>query len=185
MRWRKLGPVELPQRRPGWMATHAALPFVEPLDRNLLKVWFSGRDAANRSHTGSCLVDLREPNRAREWSPAPLLSPGELGGFDDSGAMLSWIARRDARRFLYYIGWNLGVTVPFRNAIGLAILEADGGLRRPVPGPILDRSALEPHFVASCCVLPEPDGWRMWYLACSGWEPAEGKPRHRYHIRYA
>lgn len=185
MRWRKLGRVDLPQRRPAWMATHAALPFVEPVDRHLLKIWFSGRDAANRSHTGWCLVDLREPDRAREISPAPVLAPGELGGFDDSGAMLCWIARQGARRFLYYIGWNLGVTVPFRNAIGLAILEEGGEVRRAAPGPVLDRSAREPHFVASCCVLPDPQGWRMWYLACCGWQRVGGTPRHRYHIRYA
>jgi hypothetical protein len=185
MRWRKFGPVAMPLPRPDWMATHAAVPFIEPVDRNLLKVWFGGRDAANRSHTGWCMVDLREPNRAREVSPAPVLAPGALGGFDDSGAMPSWIARQGERRLLYYIGWNLGVTVPFRNAVGLAVAGADGVFRREYPGPILDRTASEPHFVASCSVVPDAGVWRMWYTACSRWEPAAGAPRHWYHIRYA
>lgn len=185
MRWRKLGPVQLPANRPGWMVSHAALPFAEPLDENTLRVWFSGRDAGNRSHTGWCVVDLRRPDRLVELAPEAVIAPGDLGTFDDSGAMLSWIARAGGRRLLYYIGWNLGVTVPFRNAIGLAIEEKSGAYRKYAPGPILDRTPAEPHFVASCCVLPDADLWRMWYLACTGWEARHPVPRHRYHIRYA
>jgi hypothetical protein len=167
------------------MKTHAAVPFAEPIDGNLIRVWFSGRDDRNRSHTGWCVVDLREPNRALELAPAPVISPGELGGFDDSGAMLTWIAQGGGRRFLYYIGWNLGVTVPFRNALGLVIANADDTYRRYAPGPIVDRTAHEPHFVGSCCVLPGETLWRMWYVACTGWESTGTRPKHRYHIRYA
>ncbi|MDP3009534.1 MAG: hypothetical protein Q8N30_10775 [Methylococcales bacterium] len=82
--------------------------------------------------------------------------------------------------------WNLGVTVPFRNSIGLAIGDANNHYVRYASGPILDRSMQEPHFCASCCVIPEGDISRMWYLSCTGWSKDEtGKPRHHYHIKYA
>lgn len=185
MRWRKLGHCVLPRPFPGWMHSHAAVPFAEVLDARHIRVWFSGRDIAGRSHTGWALIDLKMPNQAMEIVAEPILAPGNLGCFDDSGAMLSWIAGRGDERHLYYVGWNLGVTVPFRNSIGLAISHAGSSFKRFAQGPILDRSAAEPHFVASCCVLPGEDYWRMWYLACEGWDLVDDKPRHRYLIRYA
>jgi len=185
MRWRKLGPTLLPAQRPAWMGSHAAVPFAEPVEGSVVRVYFSARDAHNRSHTGWALVDLKEPGRALELSAEPVLAPGALGCFDDSGAMLTWIAREGERRLLYYIGWNLGVTVPFRNAIGLAISKGDGPFVRYAEGPIVDRTPKEPQFVASCCVIPDGALWRMWYLACVRWEATPQGPRHHYHIRYA
>src|SRR5262245_22256090 len=172
MRWRRLGPTPLPEKRPAWMHSHAAVPFAEHLAGDAFRVYFSARDDRGRSHTGWAVVDLREPQRVLELSPEPVLAPGALGCFDDSGAMLSWIARDGQKRLLYYVGWNLGVTVPFRNAIGLAVSEDGAAFRRYAPGPLLDRTAFEPHFVASCCVLRDGPLWKMWYLACVDWQLA-------------
>ena len=88
---------------------------------------------------------------------------------------------------LYYIGWNTGGAVPFRNAIGVAV-SSDGGatFAKHSAGPILDRSVHDPCFVASHCVLPEGGGYRMWYLSCVAWDPQPGgELRHRYHIKVA
>ncbi|VVE84728.1 glycoside hydrolase family protein [Pandoraea sputorum] len=184
-RWRKLGRVFVPDGTVEWMASHAAVPFAEPLPDGNVRVYFSSRDTANRSHTGFFDFDPERPQQILGLSRSPVLSPGELGEFDDSGAMASWIAHSQGQRFLYYIGWNLGVTVPFRNSIGLAMSGESGTFNRRFSGPILDRSAHEPHFVASCCVIPGDDVWRMWYLSCTAWHMREGRPEHRYHIKYA
>ena len=41
------------------------------------------------------------------------LYPGKMGEFDDSGVMPSSVVRINTNKiYLYYIGWNLGVTVP-------------------------------------------------------------------------
>ena len=121
-------------------------------------------------------------------SQSPIIIPGELGEFDDSGAMATWLADAgNGTRFLYYIGWNLGVTVPFRNSIGLAISENHQKFEKYARGPIVDRTASEPHFCASCCVIPSAHNnpWKMWYLSCTKWDFHNGKPRHHYHIKYA
>jgi hypothetical protein len=185
MRWAKLGRIFCPNGERDWMASHAAVPFAVPLEGSLVRIYFSTRDDANRSNIGWLVIDLSRPTAVLDLSTEPVLSPGRLGTFDDSGTMLSWITSVDGRENLYYIGWNLGVTVPFRNSIGLAISDGRGGFRRAFEGPILDRSATEPHFTASACVLREDTLWRIWYLSCLGWEMVEGRPRHYYHIKYA
>lgn len=185
IRWRKLGLIFCPSGETPWMQTHAAVPIAEYVGDDLYKIYFSSRDEFNRSFTGYAVVDIVRPNQIIELSTKPVLAPGGLGEFDDSGAMATWLTSYHEEKFLYYIGWNLGVTVPFRNSIGLSISSQSEGFVRYANGPIMDRSMLEPHFCASCCVFPGEDFWRMWYLSCTGWRMREGKPVHNYHIKYA
>jgi predicted GH43/DUF377 family glycosyl hydrolase len=187
MKWNKRGRILIEGGEHPSMVTHAAVPIAEPAAGGLWRVYFSSRDREQRSHTGCALVDLfGDVPRVVSVGPSPILSPGRLGAFDDSGAMGSWIVRSEERTYLYYIGWNRGITVPFRNAIGLAVSE-DGGRSfvRYSEGPILDRDTYDPFFTASSCVLIEGALWRMWYLSCVGWEFKDAKPQHRYQIKYA
>ncbi len=167
------------------MQSHAAVPIAESLDEKLIKIYFSSRDKFNRSHTGCAVINIDHPNQILGLSIKPILAPGGLGEFDDSGAMATWLTIHNGQKSLYYIGWNLGVTVPFHNAIGLSINTLGDEFVRYSNGPIVDRSMHEPHFCASCCVLPGEEFWRMWYLSCTGWRMREGKPEHKYHIKYA
>lgn len=185
MKWQKLGLVFCPSGETPWMHSHAAVPIAESLGDDLFKIYFSSRDEFNRSYTGYAVIDIVRPNQIIELSTKPVLVPGGLGEFDDSGAMATWLTSYQGKKFLYYIGWNLGVTVPFRNSIGLSISTQNDEFVRYANGPIVDRSMHEPHFCASCCVFPGEDIWRMWYLSCTGWRLSEGKPVHRYHIKYA
>jgi len=183
--WDKMGLIFCPSGETLWMHSHAAVPIAESLEGDLFKIYFSSRDKSNRSHTGYVVIDIERPNQIIDLSTNPVLSPGALGEFDDSGAMATWLTSHMGKRYLYYIGWNLGVTVPFRNAIGLYTSNGDGQFTRYASGPIIDRSIREPHFSASCCVLPDERLWHMWYLSCIGWRMLDGKPEHRYHIKYA
>jgi len=186
MRWRKLGRIYAPVELGDWAVSHAALPIPLRLDTHRWRIYFSARDRRNRSHTGCFEIDLRRPATVLRQGAQPVLRPGGLGTFDEAGAMGSWILAYEDRLLLYYIGWNLGVTVPFRNAIGLAE-SRDGGdsFAKIGPGPLLDRSLEDPFFTASPCVLVEEGRWRLWYLSCVGWEPRPEGPLHRYLIKHA
>lgn len=185
MKWTKLGRIFCPAGDSDWMHSHATVPVAEHLQGSEFRIYFGSRDHYNRSYTGWVDVDLENPGKVLDFSRTPTLAPGELGCFDDSGAMPTWLAHWQGTRYLYYIGWNLGVTVPFRNSIGLAVSQDGETFARYAQGPIMDRTALEPHFCASCCVLPGTDVWRMWYLSCVQWSTSNGHAQHHYHIKYA
>ena len=186
MKWRKLGRIHEPVAVGNWAASHASLPIPLCLDSHRWRIYFSPRDARNRSHIGFFEIDLRSPQRTLRVADRPVIGPGGLGTFDEDGAMGSWVVREDGRLLLYYIGWNRATSVPFRNAIGLAE-SRDGGesFARISSGPIVDRGMHDPFFVASPCVLREPNRWRMWYLSGVVWEASADGPRHGYHIKYA
>ncbi len=120
MSWERLGRIFVPDGRTSWMHSHAANPFALPLDDDLVRIYFSSRDEENRSSIGWLDYSMRDRAIAR-ISERPVLAPGERGLFDDSGVSLGWIVASGERLLLYYAGWNLGVTIPFRNSIGLAV----------------------------------------------------------------
>lgn len=113
-----------PLCKDGWASSHAAVPFVA--DRgDKLDLFFSSRDEGGRSHTVRMGFDLSSGRAELGRKCEPVLSPGPLGGFDDSGAMGACLVSHQGREYLYYIGWSLGVTVPFTTYIGLAIKEEE------------------------------------------------------------
>ena len=184
MDWHKRGRIFEPAGQASWIGTHAALPVVEPTARGGHRVYFSSRDPSGRSHIGYAELALDEPIGLVNVSAAPVLSPGNLGTFDDAGVTTSCLVQHGGRKFLYYTGWALGVSVPFYLNVGLAISEGEGAFHRQSPAPMLDRCQVDPYLTASPWVLLEESRWRMWYVSGSAWDMIEGRARHKYHIKY-
>lgn len=169
-----------PEENFSWLHSHAALPVIDGR-----RVYFSGRDKQGRAQVGffETSPNFDKVNRVSEQ---PVLPFGPLGAFDDAGVTTSWLVNHDGKKYQYYSGWSLGVSVPFYFLVGLAISE-DGGetYQRVSPSPILERNEIDPYLTASPCVLIEGGTWRMWYVSGTSWEMKGGKPQHRYHIKYA
>lgn len=184
-RWIKKGLVFSPRPTGDWLRSHAALPVADE-SGDAWRVYFSGRDSQGRAQVGYFEIDLDDIGTIARVSEEPVIGLGPLGAFDDSGVTTSWIVNHDQKKYHYFSGWSLGVTVPFYFYIGLAVSE-DGGqtYQRISPAPILDRNTVDPYLTASPCVLHEPGIWRMWYVSGTGWEIKDSRPRHRYHIKYA
>lgn len=184
MKWRKLGLIIQPTGKHDWMVSHAMLPVAQWRHDDTYRIYFSGRDAQNRSLIGYAEIDLNDPVRVLTFSDKPVLSLGGLGCFDDNGVTPSWIVEHDGRKYLYYIGWNKGSTVRMHLAAGLAV-SADGGesFERVFRVPILDRTHQEPYTLNTApSVLRENDRWRMWYVSGVEWIHRD---LPRYNIKYA
>jgi predicted GH43/DUF377 family glycosyl hydrolase len=133
------------------------------------RIYFSSRDASNRSSVGWIEIDMRQPTKVLAKATAPVLSPGPRGAFDDSGVTVSCIVREGDSIWLYYLGWNLGVTVPFRNSIGLAVSRDGIAFERVSPAPVLDRNPVDPYSISYPFVVQQQNEWRMWYGSNLNW----------------
>lgn len=185
MKWIKKGLIFKPDNNYDWMVSHAQVPIVDKIDDDVLRVYFGTRDKHNRTVTTYIEIEADNPKNVLYVHDKPVLGLGVLGCFDDCGAMPSWIVNREGVKYLYYTGWNVSTTVPYRNSIGLATSENGQTFTRLYDGPIMDRTCSEPHFCAIPCVMVENRIWRMWYLSCVKWEIYRGKPEPYYHIKYA
>lgn len=181
--WRPLG-VVVPAPLPlAWSHSHAALPVVDAVQEGL-RLYCSTRDNRGRSQIASGWLSL--DNGTVDFDPEPSVAIGPLGGFDDSGVTSSCVVRHDGRILQYYTGWSLGVTVPFYLAIGCAVSDDEGRtFTKFSPAPILGRNTVDPLLCASPSVLVDNGLWRMWYVSATEWRLEDGKPQHRYLVKYA
>ncbi|MFA6208466.1 MAG: hypothetical protein WCT03_10300 [Candidatus Obscuribacterales bacterium] len=184
-RWEKLGLLFQAEKQRPWLHLYAANPIGEVISNEVVRVYFSPRDASNRSCVATVDFTLADKFLQSELSSQPILVHGDRGYFDDSGCSLGCIVEvGDGRRFLYYVGWNLGKTAPWRNAIGLCISDKpDQPFVKYSNAPILHLDTIDPINLSYPWVLKEGDVWRMWYGSHTKWGPAGQEFEHV--IKYA
>ncbi len=183
MKWRKIKHLFSASGQYEWMESHAANPFVEVLPDGKWLVYFSSRNKFNQSHISAIVLSPENNFTVECISPRPLLSPGEPGLFDDSGTSMGYILKSDNKKYLYYMGWNLRVTVPWLNTIGLAISENNGNDGYPEfykysPVPIMDRSIEDPYSISYPSVMVEKDTYKMWYGSNLSWGKDKRDMKH-------
>jgi hypothetical protein len=186
MSWRKLGQVfHLEEQKIRWIKSHAMIPTPLLLD-DRIRVYFTGRDEQGHSRISFVDLDRQDPARILYVHDRPLLEVGKLGTFDDSGTLCTCAVQTENEVYLYYTAYNIRVTVPYSNSIGVA-LSRDGGVmfERMFEGPIVDRNMNEPYFTISPWVLREEGLWHMWYASGTGWIKVNDVPESLYVIKYA
>jgi len=187
--WIKKGVVFQNEGQRPWMASHACVPTALELGEGRFRIYFAPRDAAGRSIPSYFDLQIDEAGGAARVvaiGERPIMELGALGTFDYAGIMPCSVVRDRGLIWLYYVGWNPSVSVPYRNAIGVAVREDGVSFRRLFPGAVVDRNRAEPYFTASPCVMRDGAVWRMWYASSTGFlrTPA-GKVEPLYVIKYA
>jgi len=187
MKWKKLGLVFRADGRADWMQSHAANPVAEHLNGDCFRVYFGCRDRSNQSSIGWVDVEITDDPKIEGIAERALVSPGEPGTFDDSGASVGCLVPVGSKRLLYYLGWNLGVTVPWRNAIGLAVSDTAGAeFLKASRAPIMDRSDVDPFTLSYPWVLRDLGLFRMWYGSHRCWGTGALESHDMHHvIKYA
>lgn len=170
MLWGKIGHVFVSSGQQDWMRTHASNPTADHLGNGIFRIYFSTRNSSNQSSVTWIEIDIRHPLRVTRIATKASLLPGKIGTFDDSGCSIGSLVTDGQRKMIYYMGWNLCVTVPWRNSIGLAYSEDQGEtFVRTAAAPIVDRSPVDPYSLSYPFVLKEGGQWHMWYGSHLRW----------------
>ena len=169
--WRPLGRVWKPVRLADWGVSHAAYPTALPLPNGSVRVYFSTRDTAGRSHLASLDVALDGDKFEVLGTPSgPLLCPGPRGSFDADGVTVTSLVRRGDTILAYYLGWTVGKSVPFTNTIGLAVADQDAPtFSRRFNVPVVGRSEDNPLTLGYPWVMEVEEGYRMWFGSHLSW----------------
>jgi predicted GH43/DUF377 family glycosyl hydrolase len=184
MQWSKLGRIFVPDGDLPWARSYAANPVAERIESDLYRIYFSTRDNHNRSSIGFVEIDIKNPSKVLRFSDAPVLTPGKLTMFDDSGASIGCIVHVGTKRYLYYMGWHLTTTVPWQNTIGLAVSETlAGSFVRYSPFPVAALNDVDPYTISYPWVAIEDGKFRMWYGSNVAWGARKADMRHV--IKYA
>lgn len=185
MKWVKQGCIFEPRGMFGWMQTHAQIPTVLVME-DRLRVYFATRPRNDLTLTTFVDLDRREPKEVLYVHEKPILELGRAGMFDNHGIMPNYVRRVGGKVFLYYVGWYRGSSIPYHNAIGLAISEDEGvTFTKLFEGPILDRTPLEPYSMGSIYIVEEQGVLHMFYTYVFDWLLINNKLEPIYHIRHA
>lgn len=184
--WQKKGLIFNTDHNYEWMVSHACVPTALVLPDKRIRIYFAPRNANGQSIPTFIEVNADNPSELLYVHDKPVMTLGKLGTFDDGGIMPCSVVEHRELLYLYYVGWNPGVSVAYRNSIGLAV-SRDGGLsfNRLFDGPIIDRNMNEPYFTASPFVLKEKEQWHIWYASSTGFIKVNDKPEPLYVIKYA
>jgi len=183
IKWKKLGLIIKPQINLEWSITHAMIPTPQEIGNGVFRIFFSGRNSSNQSHIGWAELDLNDLGKAIQYSNKPVLSPGDLGCFDDNGVTPSCICDLGNNQLgLYYIGWNPGSTVRMHLFGGLAIRNKLGVFERWSRAPIIERSITDPFLNTAPWVVKTKNEYRMYYVSGTEWRH---KDLPRYNIKLA
>jgi len=186
MTWQKIGQLFSADKNFDWMHSHAANPVPYILDANneLVRVFFTCRTARNISHIGYVDVDFKNNFKIINISSHPVVAPGSLGMFDDSGAAMGYLIEKDTQFYIFYLGWNLKVTVPWLNTIGLVKANTiDGKFEKLSMAPIMDRSNEDPFSISYPSILLDEGIYKMWYGSNLSWGNDQSEMQHV--IKYA
>ena len=183
-KWEKKGLIFEPNRTLYWSKTHCMIPTPYLLDDGLVKLFYSGRDDKNRSHIGYLIIDLEKNCNVIHQCTEPILSPGDLGCFDDNGVTPSCVLNLNKNEIaLYYIGWNPGSTVRMHLYGGLAISRDKGEtFKRWSKAPILERNKYDPYLNTAPWVVKTNNEFRIYYVSGVEWVH---KDKPRYNIKTA
>lgn len=178
--WKKLGLVYNKKN-------YNAVPIVHFLEEDIVRIYATSRNENNKSFPFFIEYNLKTKTILKEKNiDIPL---GKIGTFDEDGIMPACVFSPKGKEdeiWMYYAGWNLAKSVPFRNSLGLAISKDKGiTFTKYAEAPLLDRSLYDKCFVSHNCIFQENDFYRTYYISCDKWEERNGVISHSYNIKYA
>lgn len=186
MKWRKLGRIYVPDGSLSWARSYAHLPTVDIINDEIIRVYFASLDENKYGRIGFVDLDINDPGKVLYIAPKPVLDIGELGTFDDCGAVPSCIITHDNSKYLYYIGFQRAERVPYMLFTGLAIEnENEKKFKKYSQVPILDRTDDEPFSRSAPYIIQEDGIFKMWYWTCLKWTPTEKGVHYNNVIKYA
>jgi len=187
MKWIKKGLIFSFDKKNKWNEKgYTSIPTIYKVNNKVLRIYYTARDYKNRTNISYIEVEANNPTNILYKHDKSILQYGKLGMFDDSGAMVSYVADVGNEVWMFYIGWNVRNTIAYHNSIGLAISK-DGGVsfEKFSEGPLFDRTYKEPYFNAAPYILREKGIWKMWYSSNTDWVEYNEKSEPFYHIKYA
>jgi len=185
MEWHSLGLI-FDTKKCKWINSHAWVPTVYKIKKDLFRVFFAGRDKYNHSNIGAFTISLEAPYNIISISKRPILKKGRLGCFDDCASIPSHVIKLGKKYFMYYVGWTQGKSVPYISSLGLATSNnLLSQFKRASEAPIFGRTKDDPIFVASCFVEKSKKKFNMWYTSNKYWAKNNNIITPKYYLRLA
>lgn len=178
--WEKMGLLYVPalKSRHPKLKSHAANPLPVHIGGDVFRVYFSGRDAQNRSSIGAVDVDI-VTREVQQEIDTPLLEHGRKGTFSADGISIGNLYETNEGRRILYMGWQNPEDEHWRGDIGSINVHDDMSLSNTSVHPVMSVDAKDPISLSYPWVERYALGdYRMWYGSTVSWDAGNGEMLH-------
>ena len=180
MKWRKLGLLYCPSEigRHPKLLSHAANPLPVLIDGDVYRIFFSGRDADNRSSVGAVDVDIIKREVIQEHRQ-PFFENGPEGGFYADGVSIGNCYEVDGKRYMLFMGWQTPQGGHWRGDIGRLVLKPNLALELDSDVPFMSSDEVDPISLSYPWLIENKGGgFSMWYGSTTAWDAGNGEMLH-------
>ncbi len=178
--WQKLGLLYCPSEtnQHPKLLSHAANPLPVHLHEDIYRIYFSGRDANNRSSVGAVDIDIVSLKIIQEHHQ-PFFEHGPEGSFYADGVSIGNCYHVDGVQYMLFMGWQNPKDGHWRGDIGRLIVQPDLSLLLESEVPFISTNAIDPISLSYPWVQKaENGGYHMWYGSTTTWDAGNGEMLH-------
>lgn len=177
MKWKKLGRVFLPNSQHPKLRSHAANPLALPLEGDIFRVFYSGRDEQNRSSIGFVDIDIHRQEVVYSH-PEPIFLHGSPGSFFSHGVSVGNAYTCNGNQYILFMGWQNYKGAHWRGDIGRLALLSKKDLELTPNYPFLESDASDPISLSYPWVIFDQGIYKMWYGSTVCWDSGNGEMIH-------
>jgi len=179
--WEKLGrlydPTAVKNRSPA-LLTHAANALAVHLEGDVFRVFYSGRDALQRSSVGAVDIDIVERTIVADHHE-PFFEAGPPGTFYADGVSIGNCYEAGGRQYILFMGWRAPADKHWYGEMGRLILTEDKNLELDSSTPFMGLDSIDPISLSYPWVIGSDEtGFNMWYGSTHAWDGGNGEMVH-------
>jgi hypothetical protein len=178
--WKKLGRLYCPSEtgRHPKLLSHAANPLPVLMNGDIYRIFYSGRDAGNRSSVGAVDIDIVKRKVIQEHIQ-PFFEHGSDTSFFSDGVSIGNCYEVDGKRYMLFMGWQSPKDGHWRGDIGRLVVKPDLTLELGSEAPFLTSDDTDPISLSYPWVCKqESGGFSMWYGSTTTWDAGNGEMLH-------
>ena len=183
MQWKKLGLLFCPSKNNAHpkLVSHAANPLPVHIEKDIYRIFYSGRNAHNQSSVGAVDIDIIKRKIVYEYK-TPFFEHGAKGSFYADGVSIGNCYEAGGVTYMLFMGWQNDKNTHWRGDIGRLIVHADLTLSLDSDMPLMRCDAIDPlSFSYPWVQGNDTEGFDMWYGSTLTWDTGEGEMLHVLH----
>jgi predicted GH43/DUF377 family glycosyl hydrolase len=182
MHWEKFGRIYTPRHVHEKLFSHAANPLAIQIDDDIFRVYYSARDANNRSSVSYINLDIKK-QKVIYVHDRPVFEYGDEASFYSHGVSIGNVYQADGKTYMLFMGWQNHNGTHWRGDIGRLIVLENGCLILDSDHPFLGLDNEDTVSLSYPWVEKIGSEFHMWYGSTVTWDTGNQEMEHV--IKYA
>lgn len=182
MNWEKKGQIFSVNNNNEYLLSHAANPLPVHLYDNVFRIFYSGRNADNKSSVGCVDIDI-VLQKVVHYPKEPVITFGNENSFFSHGISIGNLYEAQGKSYILFMGWQLEKGQHWRGDVGrIELIDKEKMMVTPKL-PFMSVDEEDKVSLSYPWVMFHEGIYKMWYGSTISWTSENGEMIHV--IKYA